>query len=187
MTDGDERVPHAVRAVRDFVNTAEPQTGEEQLPDPERLRDWLRTRDLVGPGVTFTPAVLQRALAIREGLRAVLQAHAGHAVAEDALGSLNAALADTPLLLRIDTAGGRRLAPPDGDPLGGLVALLDSVAGSDGWERLKVCARESCRWAYYDTSRNRSGRWCSMAGCGNQVKMRRAYAARRRRSASTGT
>ncbi|QYN40685.1 CGNR zinc finger domain-containing protein [Pseudonocardia sp. DSM 110487] len=83
--------------------------------------------------------------------------------------------------LRIDTAGVRRLAPPGDDPVGGLVALLDRAAGTEGWERLKVCARESCRWAYYDTSRNRSGRWCSMAGCGNQVKMRRAYATRRRR------
>jgi predicted RNA-binding Zn ribbon-like protein len=184
MTDGDERVPDAVRAVCDFVNTAEPQTGEEQLTDPERLRDWLRARDLLGPGGTLTPADLRRALTIREGLRVALQAHADHPLAEDALAPLDAALAGTPLLLQIDTAGRRRLAPPNDDPLGGLVALLDRAAGTEGWERLKVCARESCRWAYYDTSRNRSGRWCSMAGCGNQVKMRRAYATRRRRAAS---
>ncbi len=184
MTDADERVPDAVRTVRDFVNTAEPETGEERLSDPAALRDWLHARGLLGPGGTVTPAVLQRALAIREGLRVALQAHAGHPVAEDALGPLDAALADTPLRLRVDSTGRRRLAPPDGDPLGGLVTLLDRAAGGEGWERLKVCARESCRWAYYDTSRNRSGRWCSMAGCGNQVKMRRAYATRRRRAAS---
>ena len=46
---------------------------------------------------------------------------------------------------------------------------------ADDWARLKVCARDSCRWAFYDASRNRSGRWCSMAGCGNIVKMRRAH------------
>jgi predicted RNA-binding Zn ribbon-like protein len=32
--------------------------------------------------------------------------------------------------------------------------------------------------AFSDSSRNRSGRWCSMASCGNIVKMRRAYRAR---------
>jgi predicted RNA-binding Zn ribbon-like protein len=47
------------------------------------------------------------------------------------------------------------------------------------WERLKVCDRDSCRWAFYDTSRNRAGRWCSMAGCGNHIKMKRAYATRK--------
>ena len=51
------------------------------------------------------------------------------------------------------------------------------AAPAEEWTRLKVCARDSCRWAFYDTSRNRSGRWCSMAGCGNIVKMRRAYRA----------
>ena len=63
-------------------------------------------------------------------------------------------------------------------------ALLDAVLRCqvDGdWERLKVCAEDSCRWAYFDASRNRSGRWCSMSECGNRVKMRRAYATRRRR------
>jgi predicted RNA-binding Zn ribbon-like protein len=52
------------------------------------------------------------------------------------------------------------------------------TAPPDEWTRLKVCSRDSCRWAFFDASRNRSGRWCSMAGCGNIVKMRRAYRTR---------
>ncbi len=51
---------------------------------------------------------------------------------------------------------------------------------------VKVCDRASCRWACYDTSSNQGRRWCSMAGCGNQVKMRRAYAVRRLRAAPPG-
>jgi predicted RNA-binding Zn ribbon-like protein len=42
--------------------------------------------------------------------------------------------------------------------------------------RLKVCSRDSCRWAYFDRSRNQSSRWCTTAGCGNIMKMRRAHA-----------
>lgn len=52
-------------------------------------------------------------------------------------------------------------------------------AAEDGtWTRLKVCARDTCRWAYYDSSRNQARRWCSMAGCGTYIKMKRAYAVR---------
>jgi predicted RNA-binding Zn ribbon-like protein len=180
MAGPDDDIPGAVRTVRDFVNTAEPQTGGEQLTGPDELRNWLASHDLLAPSAALTAADLRRALAIREGLRVALQAHAGHPVDPAGLEPLHAALDRAPLHLRFDGAGGRRLVPAADDPLGGLAAALAAATESDGWDRLKVCARESCRWAYYDSSRNRSGRWCSMAGCGNQVKMRRAYAARKR-------
>jgi len=48
-------------------------------------------------------------------------------------------------------------------------------AGTFG--RLKSCGH--CRWVFYDTSRNRTGRWCSMQACGGREK---AKAYRRRLS-----
>jgi predicted RNA-binding Zn ribbon-like protein len=43
--------------------------------------------------------------------------------------------------------------------------------------RLKECTgANDCGWLFYDASRNRSRRWCSMEGCGSRVKMRRMYA-----------
>ncbi len=45
------------------------------------------------------------------------------------------------------------------------------------WSRLKACRQ--CEWAFYDWSKNRSGRWCAMSVCGNRTKVR-AYRARRR-------
>ncbi|WP_198671650.1 CGNR zinc finger domain-containing protein [Desertihabitans aurantiacus] len=44
-----------------------------------------------------------------------------------------------------------------------------------------MCARDSCRWAFDDASRNQVRRWCSMAGCGNHIKMQR------RRGDATGS
>ena len=65
----------------------------------------------------------------------------------------------------------------------GLCGQLVSVAVTamlDGsWERLKAC--RNCRWAFFDESKNRSARWCSMSLCGNRLKTR-AYR-RRQRSA----
>jgi predicted RNA-binding Zn ribbon-like protein len=40
------------------------------------------------------------------------------------------------------------------------------------WPRLKVCGSPDCRWAFVDGTRNRSRRWCDMAGCGNRAKNR---------------
>lgn len=42
-------------------------------------------------------------------------------------------------------------------------------------ERLKVCENQTCILYFYDTSRNRLRRWCSMETCGNRVKVSRHY------------
>ncbi|WP_425145001.1 CGNR zinc finger domain-containing protein [Deinococcus sp.] len=47
--------------------------------------------------------------------------------------------------------------------------------------RLKECERPGCDLLFYDETHNRSRRWCSMGGCGNQQKQ-----ARHRRKATDG-
>jgi predicted RNA-binding Zn ribbon-like protein len=47
------------------------------------------------------------------------------------------------------------------------------------WDRMKACRADDCEWAFYDSSRNRSGTWCSMEVCGNRAKAR-AFRARHR-------
>jgi predicted RNA-binding Zn ribbon-like protein len=39
--------------------------------------------------------------------------------------------------------------------------------------RVRVCAGESCGWAYVDRSRNGLRRWCQMSTCGTTAKNRR--------------
>ena len=56
------------------------------------------------------------------------------------------------------------------------VVLRAQIDGT--WPRLKVCAADDCRWAFYDSSRNRGGNWCKMEICGNRMK-NRSYRARR--------
>lgn len=179
-------VPAAARLVRDFVNAYEPQTGEESWVDCDALRVWLIERQLAAAdAAAVQPDDLAAAVTVREGLRSVLLTHAGHDLEPDAAAALDTALADLPVRVRID-AHGYHLGGTRTDTVGqALGQLLDAVRQStqDGsWGRLKVCARDTCRWAYYDASRNQVRRWCSMAGCGNYVKMRRASAARSTRT-----
>ena len=74
---------------------------------------------------------------------------------------------------------------------GGLQATFNSgtVEGirvaqrDDDWSRLKICDRGTCRWAFYDHSRNNSSRWCASSICGAREKSMRAY---RRRVVASG-
>ena len=43
----EEVVPPAVRLVRDFVNTYEPQTDDESLGSTDALRNWLAGQHLL--------------------------------------------------------------------------------------------------------------------------------------------
>ena len=185
----EEQVPPQIRLVRDFVNTYEPQVDKESLPTSDALRDWLADQGLVPLEAPVDDGDLAAARAVREGFRNVLLSHAGHAPDAGAIAKLRDALAHLPVRLDFDD-GDYRLASIRTDPVGqALGQLLDAVrqTGQEGtWPRLKVCARDTCRWAFYDASRNQVRRWCSMAGCGNYVKMRRASAARKARTTSTG-
>jgi predicted RNA-binding Zn ribbon-like protein len=40
-------------------------------------------------------------------------------------------------------------------------------------DRIRLCEADTCRWAFLDTSRNRTRRWCDMKICGNREKVRR--------------
>jgi predicted RNA-binding Zn ribbon-like protein len=179
----DEVIPPAVRLVRDFVNTIEYQVGDERLKKPSDLGNWLVERHLLDSGVTVTSEDLEFAKRLREGIRGVLELHAGHDADASAIRRLNDALAELPVRVSFGRTESFGLAPASADPVrAALGSMLDAVRQStvDGtWPRLKACARDSCRWAYYDHSRNRSSRWCTMAGCGNIVKMQKAYATRK--------
>ncbi|MFK4065233.1 CGNR zinc finger domain-containing protein [Streptomyces sp. NPDC029674] len=59
-------------------------------------------------------------------------------------------------------------------------ALL--AQASDLWRRLKICRNEPCAAAFYDRSRNNSGVWHSVRGCGNAAHLRACRERRRARS-----
>ena len=63
----------------------------------------------------------------------------------------------------------------------GLLAEVHRAHATGEWARLKACANPDCQWVYYDGSRNRSGRWCSMNECGDVMKAR-AYRRRARQA-----
>src|SRR5262245_19896645 len=86
--------PGRLALVQAFENTVDLERGEEELLSPEALAGWLARRGLLGPGERLSQADLERALAAREAVRALLLANGGAPVdpeAADALDRLGAA------------------------------------------------------------------------------------------------
>ncbi|MER7545914.1 CGNR zinc finger domain-containing protein [Actinomadura sp.] len=168
--------------LRDFVNTLDVESATDEIAAPGDLGGWLAGRGLVPPGTAAGDADVRAAAALREGLREAMAGHHGPREA-DLPDDLEDALAALPL--RVALTGPRpALVPldPPGTAAAGLArvaaAIMDSAAAGT-WPRLKVCQEDTCRWAFLDTSKNRSRAWCSMSVCGNRTKTR-AYRARRR-------
>jgi predicted RNA-binding Zn ribbon-like protein len=177
--------PGALDLVRRFVNTVDLEDGDDQLADPERLAAWLADNGLAAPGQRFTAADLERARSFREALRALLQANAGHGLRPDAVEELNRAAGDARLVVHFAPDGRADLEPEVAgieQSLGRLLAIAHTAMVEGTWQRLKACANATCQWAFYDHSKNRSGRWCTMETCGNLMKAR-AY--RQRHAASS--
>jgi predicted RNA-binding Zn ribbon-like protein len=179
---GDEAVPRELAAVQALVNTIDLEEGVDQLDSPEALRRFLTGQGLLGPSEPVGQADLKLALELREALRAMLRVNHGEPLDPAALELVNRVTAGIPLQMGFDGEGRPVLGPAAGGCRGALAALLAGVAQASAegtWERLKACSSESCQWAFYDRSKNRSGRWCSMQTCGNRTKTR-TYRTRRR-------
>jgi predicted RNA-binding Zn ribbon-like protein len=169
--------PGALETVRAFVNTRDVDDDIEQLSAPAQLVAWLQEHDLLGDerDVTATEADLRRAVELREALRAHLLSHHDQPLPDSAAHALDAASRRARLTVRFTGPDETGLEPEARGVDGGLGRLLAIVAAAiaDGsWTRLKVCPADTCQWAFYDASRNRSAVWCDMKVCGTRAKVR---------------
>jgi hypothetical protein len=126
--------------------------GDRFAADATTLRHTLQTRDALTKAVDGPP---------EEGVRAV-DAVLAH-------GRIRATL----------TVDGPGELPEFGDPSWGPAWLaarnyLELLSAAP--DRIRGCADGSCILHFFDTSRNGTRRWCSMAACGNRAKASRHYA-----------
>ncbi len=176
--------PAPLSLVQDFANTLDVEAGTDVFGDSASLGRWLRRRELLRRGERITADTdLAYALGIRAALRSLLFAnHDDEEPPPEALTVLEEAALRAGLTMHFGADGRSRLEPVAGGvegALGRLLAITHRATAEGTWQRLKICRADTCAWAFYDTSRNRSGKWCSMAICGNRAKAR-SYRTRRR-------
>jgi len=175
-----KQAPGLLRLVQAFVNSVD---GErDDLESPEGLRGWLLERGLLAGDAAVGRADLASARDVREALRRLMLANNGAEDDPAALATLNRLARSAQMTLRFEPNVSARLessAPGVDGALGRLLAVVFEAMIDGSWMRLKACAERTCRWAFFDHSRNRSGTWCSMAVCGNREKAKQ-YRARLR-------
>ena len=174
--------PQPLNVVQRFVNSVDLETGEDELSSPDALRAWFAERGLMDAHDGVGAADLRRAVDVREGLRAVLLQNNGLPLDEQRVERLDRAVGRAAVRVRFAPGRDPELVTDvkgvDG-AIARLMAIVAEAAAQGRWERLKACPRDECEWAFFDSSKNRSGRWCSMDSCGNLEKAK-AFRARRR-------
>jgi predicted RNA-binding Zn ribbon-like protein len=174
--------PAPLDLVEAFINTADLETGSDELATTRGLRAFLLARDLIPRAASVSERERERAIRLREALRRAAAANNQATVDSRLIRELNQLAQGAPMVV---TFGGERapqLSPSASGVEAGLARILAAVfvAMLTGqWARLKSCGNDACQWAFYDASKNRSGRWCEMTDCGNDAKGR-AYRARHR-------
>lgn len=177
---GRKPAPGELALVQAFVNTHYDLTAErggEILVAPAALRDWLAQRRLIAARKRLGAEDLRRAVAVREGLRALAFANNEQPLNKGALDSMREASSGAGTEILIEPDGPRFVAAGrDIDAaLGALLAITARAMIDGSWSRFKACPGRECGWAFYDQSRNQSARWCSMKVCGDREKARAYY------------
>src|SRR5574341_2196740 len=175
----DQTIPEApgrLELVRRFVNSRDIEAGTDAFRTVAGLRDWLGVAGLLDSAVEVGEGDMAHAVEAREALRELLLAnHTGSPAPAGSVAALNSALRRAGQSIAFSTVPAWVTEPAAGGVDGAIGRLLGVViqAMADGtWPRLKACANDRCRWAFYDWSRPRSAKWCHMDLCGNRAKQR---------------
>ncbi|GGU41683.1 CGNR zinc finger domain-containing protein [Streptomyces lavendofoliae] len=148
-------------------------TPRDLLTGTDGLAVWLASTGLAARFTADAPT-LEHTLSARDALAALVDSPGDRT----ATGRLNAVL-DHGRIRATLTPGGPVEEAEFADPSWGPAwtaarDYLDLLRTAP--DRIRACAHEACVLHFFDTSRNGTRRWCSMAVCGNRAKASRHYA-----------
>jgi predicted RNA-binding Zn ribbon-like protein len=175
--DGTPMAPGELELVRGFLSLHDHVPGGERdlPPSAGNLERWFRSKGLLAENETASAAELSLAAEVARALRSRLDGidePAGPPVQLDQIAD------EAGLRISFEQGEGTAkvgLAARRQGVMGALARLLGIVflAELDGtWQHLKGCSDPTCTGVFFDRSKNHSGKWCSMASCGNRAKVR---------------
>jgi predicted RNA-binding Zn ribbon-like protein len=181
-----------LEAALDLLNTRELESGQpvDHLHEPADAAEWFVEHELVHPSAAahWTRDDLDRVRLVRDALREVVDSVVQERRPDaGAIEIVNDALeARRPARLELDAdglhIGHRHTTSPAADALGCVASSIVDVIATGHPERFRICASDTCRWAFYDVSPTGRRRWCDMKTFGNRAK-----AARHRERAKTAS
>jgi predicted RNA-binding Zn ribbon-like protein len=183
----------------DFANTLDnrgqgPEREKELLKSYADLVEFLRQSNVVSDPLArrfiarassdprAASAVLTRTHVFREAMnRIIADVASDRAPAPDDLELMNREITAAAAHTRLQKTGATFHWTWAGEsdslerPIWIIVRASADLLTSGHLDRVRLCEDEKCRWAFLDTSRNRTRRWCDMKICGNRAKVRRFY------------
>ncbi len=163
----------------DFINS-EYGTGDERhdcFEDDTCVIDWLVIAGLVPKGTKAPNGLVAEARQLRDAARAVVHA-AMKSVAADLTvinHVLQAGRPETTLQWDKETQRYRITVRPEVlSPAGLLWPVADALVkliADDKFEYVRQCEAHNCILLFHDLSKSHRRRWCSMATCGNRMKV----------------
>jgi predicted RNA-binding Zn ribbon-like protein len=173
VQDPDPRPLPGEPLALDLLNTQWMAAGSlaDQLATLEGTCAWLAA---AGFAAAPTPVARQALITARQAIRDVLTAPGDPA----ALERLNDVLTHGRLRLRVGEAASPEQTLEVDDQawrpaVTAAVNLLELLKQAP--DRIRSCEHPACVLWFYDTTRNGTRRWCSMATCGNRAKAHRHY------------
>ncbi len=173
----DKPAPGRLVIVHGFLNTWSDELGLEDFTTPQSTGQWLRQAGLWKGRQGPTEEDVECLKSFRKALRRYVLTRS----TKDAISEMNGFAANVSFAVSFDNEGHARLeATGQGIDyaIGTLLAIIHGSVADGTWTRFRCCELETCGWAFYDHTRNRSGRWCSMKTCGSRHKAR-AYLRRK--------
>src|SRR5690606_2836921 len=170
----DRPAPGRLRFVQGLLNTLDVERGTDRLADTPQAAAWLERFGLVADARAIDAADTARLRTFREAVRTLISTQEDQGQVRDAAEALHQLSAGIELGVRFDTTGTVSVENRSTGieaAIGALIVAMHEAQMTGTWERLKSCARDSCRWAFYDASKNHSSNWCSMQTCGNREKV----------------
>lgn len=163
----------------DFINS-EYGTGDARhdcFDNDQSVIDWLETTGLVPDGTVAPPELLEEARKLRDAARAVVQAAMKSSEAD--LTVINRMLErgrpETRLKWDRDAQRYRVDVCSDTDSPAGLLwpvaDALSTLVTNDKFKYVRQCEAHDCILLFHDLSKSHRRRWCSMATCGNRMKV----------------
>lgn len=167
-TEGNPAPGELVR-VQGFLNTWSEELAIEDFETPKAMEQWLRAASLWHGSKHITAQNHQRILRVRHLLRqSVLH--------PDRIAQLQKLQSTLSFKMRfVETPNLKPSGHGCDLVVGRLMAIIYNSRVDGTWPRFKCCALESCGWAFYDSTRSRTKRWCSMRTCGSRHKAREYY------------
>jgi len=190
----------------DFVNTEMMLGGQhvDALQSPVDLCGWITQARARYPDAGYlknvdareSSALLGEALELRRAIRSIMKAIVSkHRIPGTSVEMINRTLRGVPLHREL-TSSGKQYKWSDQLVTETETAILYPIARAAGdllvggkFDRIKKCGNPDCILFLYDTTRSHTRQWCSMAACGNRMKVAAFYKRQRagRRASQRGS